>query len=52
MHWTLGMPSANALWLGDARWSSLAQSAIKHFAQHGLEFFLLSNRIHARPSAQ
>jgi hypothetical protein len=20
MHWTLGMPSANALWLGDARW--------------------------------
>jgi hypothetical protein len=45
------MPSANALWLGDARWRlarPICGTYGKHFAERRFEFFLLPSIVHAR----
>jgi hypothetical protein len=53
VHWTLVMPSAHALGLGDVR-SKLTRPIcriFKHFAKRVFGFFLLSIRVHTRPTA-
>jgi hypothetical protein len=50
MHWTLEMPSANALWLGEPCWKlarPICATSVSISRMRGFEFFLLPSRVHA-----